>query len=158
MKENNIQPLWQNFLIAALLICVLVPLVFSFRAMKIPYWPILVFTFYYTVVLHFDSSKFYYAAVGGLLGILVSFSGALFGHFLGKAAGELFFVICLLFFLALLLNGRFPYVNNAGNLFLVCLSAIEPSLSAVENFFPVMASYFLGIVIFFLIKITRKHR
>ncbi|MDR1639534.1 MAG: hypothetical protein LBC41_08365 [Clostridiales bacterium] len=139
------QPFFVSAIIALLALAVIVPLALGFQALKMPYWPILAFVFY-TSAIPLEESKFPEAAVGGLAGIFLSYSSAIFGAFLGKGAGELIFLILLAAFLAILIDGRAKYVNQASNLYLMCATAIDLNQKELANLLPVVVSYAIGVI------------
>lgn len=156
-KSRDQQPVWKSFLFAIVVLAILIPIVLGFSAVKIPFWPILVFMFYYAVILHLEPSKFYTTAVGGLIGILVSFSGTIFGYLMGKAVGELIYLVFLAALITALIDGRIKYVNDSSNLFLISLTAIASSDVKIENFLPVLVSYLIAVSAFFLfVKVIRR--
>ncbi len=160
MEEKIItqQPIWKSMLITSAILAILIPIVLGFSAVKIPFWPILIFVFYYAIILHMDPAKFYTTAVGGLIGILVSFSGTIMGHFMGKAVGEVTYLILLFAFITIMIDGRIKYVNDSSNLFLICLTAIAVSDTELENFYPVLVSYFIAVLAFLIIAKVIKYK
>lgn len=157
-KIKTHMPVWKSLLLSIGTIALLIPVVFGFAAMKIPFWPMMVFVFYSSVVLKMDTNQFYAAAVGGFIGILIGFSSAIFGQFLGKGIGELIFLILLVLLIAMLINGRSKYVNHLSNLFLLSLTLIAPSESRPENFFPVLASYTIAALLYLIVFQIKKYK
>jgi hypothetical protein len=148
-----------NLLKAIVLIAVLIPLVLGFNAIGIAYWPILIFIFYFSACLKLDFSKLKAAAAGALAGILVSFSSAVFGLLFGKGIGELIFLILLLVFIALVISGKYRYFNNLGNLYLLCLTAIAPEETKIENLPAIVITVAAtALILFFIGKFAKLNR
>ena len=150
-KSEVQQSVGKSLLNALVTLAILIPVVLGFSAVKIPFWPIIVFAFYYAVILHMEPSKFYTTAIGGLIGILASFSSPILGHFMGKAVGELVYLVLLFAIVTIMMDGRIKYVNDSSNLFLICLTAVASSDTKFENFLPVLSSYFIAMFVFFII-------
>lgn len=153
MEEKNYvqKPIWKSILFTLLIFAILIPIVIGFSLIKIPFWPVLIYFFYYVIILHLDPTKFFSTAVGGLIGILVSFSGPVLGHFLGKDIGQVIYLILLFAMITLLIDGRIKYVNDASNLFLMCLTLVTLQDTTYENFLPLIGSYFVAVLIFYVI-------
>lgn len=150
-KSKVRKSVWKSLLYAFVTLAILIPIVLGLSAIKIPFWPILVFLFYYAIILQMDPFKFYTTVVGGLIGILASFSSPILGHYMGKAVGELVYLVLLFAIVAIMINGRIKYVNDSSNLFLICLTAIASSDTKFENFLPIIGSYFIAVLAFFII-------
>ncbi len=50
-----------------------------------------------------------------------------------------------------MIDGRIKYVNDSNDLFLMCLTAAASSDTTFENFLPVLVSYLIAVLIFFII-------
>ena len=155
--DQSRNSIWKSVLASIAVLIVLIPIVIGFRMVHIPYWPILIFAFYYQVCMQLQPEALLTIAVGGGIGILVSFSSTIVNQFVGAGVGDLTFLILLVVYVSCLIDGRFKYVNNMSKLFLICLVSVFPNETRIENLGPVILSYCIGVLIFFaLAQIKRK--
>ena len=147
----------KDFLIALILLAIIVPFVILFRFIGIPPWPVLVFVFYYSVFLRMDHTKLKETAIGALIGIAVSFSSPVIG-LINQGLGELVFLLLLVAYFTFLLPGKIKYINHAGNLYLLCLTAIAPGELALGNLLPVAAGTIGASLLFFVIGIFQRRK
>ena len=156
--DQSRNSIWKSVLTSIAVLIVLIPIVIGFRMVHIPYWPILIFAFYYQACMHLQPEALPSTAIGGGIGIMVSFSSAIVNQFIGAGVGDLTFLILLVVFIAFLIDGRVKQVNNMSNLFLICLTAVFPNESRIENIGPIILSYAIGVLIFFILSRLKKKK
>ena len=135
----------KGLLIALIVLDVLIPIALLCRAAGISFWPPFIFIFYFSACCNNDLAKLKEAAIGALIGIALSFSSGLVALVSSKGIGELAFLLLLFAFIALLLSGKNKYINNAGNLYLICLTAAAPEEARAEKLPTLLITFALSV-------------
>jgi hypothetical protein len=143
--------------ITLLLLAVVIPLVLGFRSLGIPSWPVLAFVFYFGAFLKMDFSKLKETTAGSLIGIAIPFSSPIL-CLINKGLGETVFLLLLIGYITVLLSDKSKYINNAGNLYILCLTAVVPGETSLRNLLPITAEIVGTTILFWLFGKVRSSR
>ena len=150
---------FKSMLIALVILVILLPMILGFDASPMPVWPFIFFLFYFTTFAGMARDKLLTSAVGGLIGILASFTPPILYHFFGVPAdiGMLLLLVPVLLILTAVVDRRFKYVDPLCLLMLTVLTNIAGATylgvvyTPLAEFLLILASYAIGVALFFVV-------
>jgi hypothetical protein len=147
-KKPNI---FKSFLIALIALAVILGMVLGvFPLLGLPGWPFTFFLFYFLSIAGLAKEKLLPTAVGGFIGMTVSFSPGLIGALTGdEGIGWVVFLVALLVLVALVVDKRVKVVDHLCMLMITAL--LPPGLHldlSPETYLPSVITYAIAVALF----------
>jgi hypothetical protein len=141
----------KSFLLALILAAVLLGMVlWLFPTLGLPGWPFTFFLWYFVSIARLQKDKLLVTAVGGFIGLTVSFCPALIGYFTGDIGiGWIVFLVLLVLLIAFIIDGRMKVVEHLCMLMITAL--LPPGLGVelpIEKYLPAVVTYAITVAIF----------
>jgi hypothetical protein len=147
-KKPNV---FKSLLISVILCAVLLGIVIGLLPlMGLPGWPFTFFLFYFVSIAKLAKDKLLVTAIGGFIGMTVSFVPELVGALIGDVGiGWVVFLVLLVVIIAMIVDGRVKVIDHLCMLMITALlpPGLELDLSA-PTYLPAVLSYVIAVAIF----------
>ena len=149
--------IFKSFTTAVIAIAVIAVIMAGLGAVGLPTWPYIFFLYYFTTIANMAKEKLWIAAIGGVIGLSVSFSQGIITLFTrSETTGFIVFLVLVILLVTFLLEGRWKVIDPFCLLLLTCLTNFAGVTQPVA-YLPALASLALSVLTFaIIIAITER--
>lgn len=153
-------PIWKSLITSIVFLAVVIGAMILFQMAKLPFWPFILFLFWYSTVLKTDPTAFYPTVVGGAIGLVVSYSTVYLTPLIGATNALIVLLAIVVILLTILLDGRFKYVEGQCFMLITVLLYIPGIItSPLAGTLPtILISYAIAVAVFVVIGLIFKAR
>jgi len=153
-------PIWKSLITSIVVLVVVIGIMILFTMAKLPFWPFILFLFWYSTVLKMDPTSFVPTAVGGAIGLVVSYSTVYLTPLIGATNATIVLLAIVVVLLTILVDGRFKYIEGQCFLLITVLLNIPGIITspAAGTLPGILISYAIAVVVFVVIGLIFKAR